>query len=66
MNRIIEAFGYEECLRLAKYPDNCNFNLNTRELKHSRDSATVGEFVGFVTVFEIQRTIKEYEKELWR
>lgn len=62
---IIESFGYEECLRLSKYPSNCNFNLKTKELKHENNSSTFGEFVGYVSVDDIKRAVKRYEEKLY-
>ena len=61
MSRIIEAFGYDECVRLSKYPDNCNFNLKTKEVKHENSTSTVGQFVGYVSVCEIKSAIAKYE-----
>jgi hypothetical protein len=61
MSRIIEAFGYDECVRLSKYPDNCNFNLKTKEVKHENSTSTVGQFVGYVSVCEIRSAIAKYE-----
>lgn len=64
MLNLIEEFGYDECVRMSHYPDNCHFCLKTKRVKHSNYSSSFGEFIGYVDVFDIRKALKNYEETI--
>lgn len=62
-SKIIECFGFERSKVFAKYPNNSNFNLKTGDLKYDNLNSQYGEFIGYVSVFDIRKAVEWYKNQ---
>ncbi len=63
MNIVEEFGGFYEAIKYRNYPSNFNIRPKTGEIKYDNLSSTFGEFVGFVSVFDIIKAVENYKVE---